>query len=83
MIETEELAILLGEIQTAKTKAETALTMVAAIRVALSARSADFETEFVKQLDTLLAATPPSLRIEDSLRLFHAVESFHTYKKEN
>jgi hypothetical protein len=74
MIEKEELAVLLGEMQTVKTKAETALTMIEAIRVALAVRSADFEAEFVKQLDSILATIPPSLRIEESLRLVRALE---------
>jgi Tfp pilus assembly protein PilN len=74
MIEREELTVLLGEIQTAKTKAQTALTMAQAIRVALAARSADFESEYVKQLESLLAVVPPSIRLEESLRLFRALE---------
>jgi hypothetical protein len=73
MIEKEEFATLLGEIQTAKTKAQTALTMAEAIRVALAARSADFECEYVKQLEGLLASTPPSLHVAESLRLIRGV----------
>jgi hypothetical protein len=74
MIEREELTVLLGEIQTAKTKAQTALTMAQAIRVALAASSADFESEYVKQLESLLSLVPPSLRLEESLRLFRSLE---------
>jgi UDP-N-acetylglucosamine transferase subunit ALG13 len=74
MIDQEELAVLLGEIQTVKTKAQTALTMVEALRVALAARSADFEAEYVKQLEALLATIPPSLRVDESLRLLRALK---------
>jgi hypothetical protein len=63
----EELTLLLGEIQTAKTKAQTALTMAEAIRKALSSRSADFETEYVKQLEALLSTIPPSLTPTENL----------------
>jgi hypothetical protein len=70
VIGNEELSILISEIQTAKTKAQTALTMAEALRVALAVRSADFEGEYVKQLESLLESIPTSMRLEESLRLF-------------
>ena len=69
MLETDEFTILLGEIQTANTKAQTALIMVQAIRLTLATRSADFEVEFLNQLEAVLDSTPPSLPLAEILRL--------------
>ena len=67
MDEKEVLTTLLGEIKTANAKAQFALTMAQAIRAALSSRLADFESEYVRQLESLLSSIPPMTQPELSI----------------